>query len=90
MRIDLFKCTLRDCRWYLSGKCCHKPAFEQCEYARLKDRLEIGPDGSDKIDELEDAMEYVRDERDRLKKEVQVLRKQLVDIEKEKQVDKCP
>ena len=59
---------------YLGGKCYHKPAFEQCEYSQLKARLQISPDGSDKIDELEEAMGYLQDERDKLKEENSALK----------------
>lgn len=37
------------------------------EIQRMIDRLEFGPDGSDKIDELESALDFVKFERDNLK-----------------------
>ena len=60
MRIDSPQCTFRNCKYYFDGNCTNQLpyGYEHCEFNRMKDRLQIDPSGTDKIDELEEAAEY--------------------------------
>lgn len=63
MRIDLPYCNFKNCKYQLDGNCTDQLMYERCEFNRMKDRLQIDPSGSDKTDELEEALENVRPER---------------------------
>ena len=63
MRIDLPQCNFRNCKYQFDGNCTDRLMYERCEFNRMKDRLQIDPSGSDKIDELEEAEGYVHPER---------------------------
>lgn len=68
MRIDLPLCNFRNCKYQFDGNCRDKVEYEQCEFTRIKNRLQIDTSGSDKIDELEKTKDYVRSECDELKR----------------------
>jgi hypothetical protein len=52
----------------------------RAEAARLRERLQFDPGGSDKIDELEDAVKYLRDDVEKAAWEITKLRNALAAI----------
>ena len=65
MRIDIPLCNFRNCKYQFDGNCTNQLpyGYERCEFNRMRDRLQIDPSGTDKIDELEEAIGYARPER---------------------------
>ena len=52
MRIDLPHCNLKECRYCADGNCKDKNRYDQCHYAKLKDKEEELLDIKNKIQDI--------------------------------------
>ena len=70
----------RDSDYVLFDRLQHERDEARAEAARLRERLQFDPGGSDKIDELEDAVKYLRNDVEKAAWEITKLRNALAAI----------